>query len=335
MGRAVLLSCLPWAALVLALAACLVLLIRFSRARLRLGRLRELHRDQGGGVESLSFVLTVPLFVMVMMLIVQASQLMIGTIVVHYAAFAAARSAIVWIPARLGSYGPEWENCISWYYVDPEAPDQVLPVLDPTDPDYGPAEGGVTYVVVPGSPKYQKIERAAAMACAPISPSRNLGLSLSGEGQGAAEILKSLYGSMVPGSGENARIPRRLENKLAYATRATQVELRFFHTNRYPEVPLVPYPHLDDDPSDMVVEYMFNELAWLDSITVTVKHQMALLPGPGRLLARTVRHPDGSSDRVARGIDRIGDVYVYPLEASATLGNEGQKSVVPYVHDLY
>ena len=335
MSRTVLLSCLPWAALVLVLAACLVWLIRISRARLRLGRLRGLHRDQRGGVQSLSFVLTVPFFVMVMLLIVQASQLMIGTIVVHYAAFAAARSAVVWIPARVGSYGPEWENCISWYYVDPEAPDQVFPILDPSDPDYGPTEGGLTYVVVPGSPKYEKIELAAAMACAPICPSRDLGLGLSGDGQAAAETVKALYGSMVPGADENARIPRRLENKLAYAARATQVEVRFFHTNRYPEVPLVPYPHLDDDPSDLVVEYMFNELAWLDSITVTVKHQMALLPGPGRLLARTARRGDGSPDRVAQGIDRIGDVYVYPLEASATLGNEGQKSVIPYVHDLY
>jgi hypothetical protein len=334
MGRAVLLSCLPWAALVLVLGACLVLLARFSRARLQLGRLRTLHRDQGGGVQSLSFVLTVPFFVMVMMLIVQASQLMIGTIVVHYAAFAAARSAVVWIPARVGSYGPEWENCISWYYLDPEAPDQVMPILDPADPDYGPGEGGVTFVVVPGSPKHWKIELAAAMACAPICPSRDLGIDLSGEGQAVADTMKAFYGAMVPGSEQNARIPRRLENKLAYATRATEVEVRFFHTNRYPEVPLVPYPHLDDDRSDMRVEYMFNELAWLDPITVTVKHQMALLPGPGRLLARRARRPDGSPDRVAEGIGRIGDVYVYPLEASATLGNEGQKSVIPYVHDL-
>jgi hypothetical protein len=262
------------------------------------------------------------------------SQLMIGTVVVHYAAFAAARSAIVWIPARLGSFGPEWENCISSYYVDPEAPDQVVPILDPSHPDYGPAEGGVTYVVVPGSPKYRKIERAAVMACAAISPSRDLGRGLSSEGRAVADVVQSLYGSMVPDADQNARIPRRLENKLAYAAQATEVEVRFFHANCYPEVPLVPYPHLDDDPSDLTVEYMFNELGWLDPVTVTVKHDMALLPGPGRLLARRVRYPDGSPDEVAETIRRAGGTYVYPLEATATLGNEGQKSVIPYEHPV-
>ena len=44
-----------------------------------------------GSVQTLSFVLTLPIFIMVMMLIVQVSQLMIGLIVVHYAAYAAAR----------------------------------------------------------------------------------------------------------------------------------------------------------------------------------------------------------------------------------------------------
>jgi hypothetical protein len=31
----------------------------------------------------------------------------------------------------------------------------------------------------------------------------------------------------------------------------------------------------------------------------------------------------------------VGDVYVYPLEASATLGNEGEKSVWPYGYVEY
>jgi hypothetical protein len=34
-------------------------------------------------VQSLSFVLTLPVFIMVMLMIVQVSQLMIGTVVVH------------------------------------------------------------------------------------------------------------------------------------------------------------------------------------------------------------------------------------------------------------
>lgn len=334
MGRAVLFNCLPWLILLVALFVCLRLLVRLDGTRLRLGRLKELHKNQTGAVQTLSFVLTLPFFIMVMLLILQVSQLMIGTIVVHYAAFSAARSAMVWIPARVDTTGFEWENSISICYVDPEASDQVFPILDASDPDFGPAEGGLTYVVAPGSPKYRKIASAAVMACAPICPSRDLGLGLSTEGLQAAEIVKSLYGSMVPGSELNARIPRRLENKLAYAETATQVEVRFFHSNAYPEPPLVMYPHLDENPYDPVIEYMPNELGWQDPITVTVKHQMALLPGPGRLLAKMVRRPDGSPDDVAETIGRTGNVYVYPLEASATLGNEGQKSVIPYEHHL-
>ena len=329
MGRAVALACLPWLALLVVSFACGYLLVRLNEARIEPGRLRRLHRDQAGGVQSLSFVLTLPFFVMVMLFIVQVSQLMIGTIVVHYAAFAAARSAVVWIPARLGQ--EETENCISAYYPDPEAGDQVVPILDPLDPNYGPGEGGTTYLVEPGGPKYNKIATAALMACMPICPSRDLGLGLPGESQAAGEIIKTLYRSMVPGSEENARIPRRLENKLAYALEATQIEIRFYHTNRYPEPPLVPYPHLDDDPHDFILEFSPNrELGWQDPITVTVKHQLALLPGPGRLLARWVRHPDGSRDTVAETIRSAGKVYVYPLKASATMGNEGQKSVIPY-----
>ena len=52
-------------------------------------------------MQSLSFVLTLPVFIFIMMMIVQVSQLMIGIVVVHYAAFAAARSAAVWIPAAM------------------------------------------------------------------------------------------------------------------------------------------------------------------------------------------------------------------------------------------
>ena len=101
MARAILTACLPWLALLLMLILAAWALLRFSRAQLRLGRLLELHRDEAGSVQSLSFVLTLPLFIMIMMMIVQVSQLMIGTVVVHYAAFAAARSAAVWIPAAM------------------------------------------------------------------------------------------------------------------------------------------------------------------------------------------------------------------------------------------
>ena len=69
------------------LAGCALLLAGLSRARLELGRLRQLHADQRGSAQSLSFVLTLPLFIMVLLFIVQVSQLMIGKVVVEYAAY--------------------------------------------------------------------------------------------------------------------------------------------------------------------------------------------------------------------------------------------------------
>lgn len=326
MYHAILLGCLPWLVLLVVLFICLRLLIRVEQARPRPGRLLSLHVDQSGSAQTLSFVLTLPFFVMIVLLILQVSQVMIGTVVVHYAAFAAARSAIVWIPARVGA-DSELENRISAYIIDPDAEDQVFPILDPDDENYGPAEGGVTYLVEPGGGKFEKISSAAVLACAPICPSRDLELDTREETASAAEIIKSVYDSLVPSSDLNERIPRRLENKLAYAKQSTKVEIRFFHPNSEP--PLVTY-FLPDD----IGTFYFNELGWQDPITVTVTHQMALLPGPGRLLARPVRHPDGSYDETSQRIGRIGGVYVYPLTASITLGNEGEKSVIPHVHQI-
>ena len=58
----------------------LAVVIRGSGCRLNLRRLGELHRCQKGGVQSLSFVLTLPIFVMIVMFIVQVSQLMIAQV---------------------------------------------------------------------------------------------------------------------------------------------------------------------------------------------------------------------------------------------------------------
>ena len=74
-----------------------------------------------------------------------------------------------------------------------------------------------------------------------------------------------------------------------------------------------------------------NEVGWQDTITVTVNYQFPLLPGPGRMLARYVVGPSGK-DTVAATIQNQGGVYTYPLQASATIGNEGEKSVVTYVY---
>ena len=323
MGRELLLACLPWLGLLLAAGVVLLLLMRLNGSRPDPRRLARLHRDEVGSVQSLSFVLVLPFFVMVILFIVQVSQLMIGTVVVHYAAYAAARAAIVWIPANLSEYKPE--NCISARYLDPEALDQVAPSLE------GPTDGGLTYVILPEGPKYEKILSAAALACVPIAPSRDLGLVPQGRAAVAADILDRTYRAITQDDGSNPRLTQRLQNKLAYALDQTAIEVRFHHRNREP--PLEWSPMFTD--VTLADYFRENELGWQDQIRVIVHHNLALLPGPGRFLARSQPPSAGATDEVASRIQRIGGVYVYPLSATITLGNEGEKSVIPYAFPIH
>lgn len=302
MHRELLLSLWPWFAMLVGTVGGMLLLVRCSGAQLRLPRLRRLHDDEQGGVQSLSFVLTLPLFMMCLAFILQISQVLIGTIVVHYAAFAAARSAIVWIPATLGP-GNEQEDCIG-----------VRALL-------GEVDGGLQYEIRPGGRKYRQIQFAAALACAPICPSRETALARE-HGHPASAALQRAYAGLAPGAATNPRVPMRLDNKLAYSLANTQVRITFVHPNEEP--PFARYLILDD-----IQEFYPNEVGWQDPITVTVTHQFALLPGPGRLLAK--RAPTATSaDRLSARIGQSSDVFVYAITASATLSNEGEKSVLPY-----
>ncbi len=333
MGRAILLACLPWAALLLVLVACLYLILRFNHSRARWSRIMELHRDEVGGVQSLGFVLTLPFFVIIMLFIVQVSQLMVATVVVHYSAFAAARSAIVWIPSQMTP--PEGCNRIglTGFPFDVTAEDHTIPVVDPTDSSFGPGRGGLTYTIDMSqyTPKQRKIITSAGMALLPIGPSRDLGLTIPPHATYANDALDSAYKTMVPSSTSNSRISARLRNKLAYVMENTWLRVQFFHKNSEP--PLYnpwggPY-YKGYDPG----QFYPNEVGWQDTVTVTVYHNLALLPGPGRLLARRVVHPEGIPDYVADKIQPSGDVYKYLLHASATMQNEGEIPVLPYVQD--
>jgi hypothetical protein len=327
MGRAVLLACVPWLAMLAASIFAAWALARFSRARLRLGRLRSLHGDEAGAAQTLAFVLTLPVFVWVLMLIVQISQLMIGTIVVHYAAFAAARAASVWIPAGLAGDDAEGENRISNLAPDPNATDQNFPTLDPSDPNYGSSQGEVTYLVSPGSPKYTKIASAAVLAVVPISPSKDYGFQASDQSSTLGTLIEA-YQTLTPNSTTKTGLDKRLDHKLAYAASNTDVEIRIHHKNE--ELPLQVTWGLPDDPG----QYYDNEIGWQDLIEVTVKYKLALLPGPATLLFHNVPGPAGYVDHTAESLKREGNVTYRLLEASATMGNEGQQSVIPYVYQL-
>ena len=311
MHRDVLVACVPYGLALLACVVALRVLVAFSGARFCPGRLARLHRDQSGAVQSLSFVLTLPVFVMILMFIVQLSQVTIARVVLEYAAFAAARSAIVWIPANLGP--GEEENRIGRlrYLGD---------VLEEDGNMYS------EYEVEPDGPKFRKIHFAAAMACLPICPSRDVGEPRDHPGNAAAGALIRAYQAYAPGATANPRIPARIRNKLAYALNNTRLRILIRHKDEEPplmQYGLAPYPE----------EFTGNEIGWQDQVVVTVEHDFVLLPGPGRILAQ----PAGSESdaQVAQRVRSRYRLFVLPMSATVRLGNEGEKSVLPYVQRTY
>jgi len=317
MTHAVLMALVPWIAMLLASIAALVVLARISRAKWDLRRLVRLHTDQQGSVQSLSFVLTLPLFIWVVMFIVQVSQLMVGQVVVHYAAYAAARAAAVWIAADLSQQDAEEEpNRVGGY------------LLETTTSDPTTGAVGSIYLLGDSGLKYQKIRHAAVMACMGISPSRALGASYVTETSAVADSLTDAYNALTQSS--NGYTSRRIQNKLAYADANTAVEVRFFHSDNEP--PLNPLGS-DFYSAELGTYFRYNEVGWRDSITVNVKHKLALLPGPGRLLA-TTQYGAGPASGVSgeSSTSVYADTYCYLLTASATIGNEGERSVISYAY---
>lgn len=65
MTRDAILACWPWLATLIVLVVGLCLTVRLNQTRLEWRRLILLHADQGGGSQTLSFVLTLPLFIMI------------------------------------------------------------------------------------------------------------------------------------------------------------------------------------------------------------------------------------------------------------------------------
>ena len=195
MQREMLIAILPWLSVLVVSCLCLCLLVRAFGGTWSRERLRSLHADQTGAVQSLSFVLTLPVFVMVLLFILQVSQLMIGTVTVHYAAFAAARSAAVWIPANLGT--GEEENRVGGLQFRSRA------------------ANGTTYRMLPGGAKFNQIRYAAALACAPISPSRNTSAGATrSAGSGAAFLTARL---LAPGATQLPRTAARIAGIVATA----------------------------------------------------------------------------------------------------------------------
>ena len=351
MHRAILIACFPYFLWLLAGFAGLWLVLRISGGRLALAKLRGLHRCQQGGVQTLSFVLTLPVFMMIVLFIVQVSQLMIGITVVHYAAFAAARAASVWIPAHIS--------------------------LDEPANDMGPlaiAEGNFSYpdwyttqktnfnTISPQEKatvaKYYRVWSAAALACMPIAPSHQYmttsAMQQIGSQNGVTIPMTTLYQSLVSRTSGNPQIANRLRNKAAYAFDHTMIVISgtdiSMNGSNGPTYNPVSHPQ----PTDMYsAEYNFpqawqykrSEIGWQDPITVMVKFDFPLLTGPGRFLSpghfmsAKLSPAGGTPDRVSNRIQIWNknahpgyseNVYFTILTASATITNEGMKSSIAF-----
>jgi hypothetical protein len=166
---------------------------------------------------------------------------------------------------------------------------------------------------------------------------------------GAAMVMKELYESLSPESSRNSRIPGRIDHKLAYSFQNTAVRLEFRDKNTFrgptynPRV-AVRDPQtggvLRDDEGEVVRSWDPHEVGWEDPVRVLVTHEFALLPGPGRVLAKYLVRTNEEPDRVAERIDIRTNasrerLYTTSIIASATLTNDGFKTLMPYEQESY
>ncbi|MFM8285795.1 MAG: TadE/TadG family type IV pilus assembly protein [Planctomycetaceae bacterium] len=310
------------------------------------GRWRELPRCESGSVQSLAFVLTFPIFLMVVLLIIQISQLMLGIAVVHYAAFSAARTAIVWLPAHTDLPDEQANHVLA---ASLERGGAVIPgggggqfPYWASSPQWGPARG-------PGGvDKMHRVWRTAALACAPLAPTRRVTRSEPLPTY-LSEAASEAWLLLAPKLVQSAYYKQRLQRQVDYSIYNTLVVVRGRDADGASGPTYNPYPghyiqQYDQSVGQTVavwVPWDPFELGWEDPVTVSVYHNFALLPGPGRFLSEKLvapRTPDLVSRhlREQQGANHpLGDergLYVVTLEAHSTLQMEGLKSVMPYRH---
>ncbi|MBM79051.1 MAG: hypothetical protein CMJ78_00460 [Planctomycetaceae bacterium] len=341
MSRTILQDLVPSAIALITAFVALLIVIRVSKCRFSFARLRQIHGCETGAVQSLATVLTLPLFIMIVMFIIQVSELMHGIIAVNYSTFAGVRAAAVWIPSnpRAG---------------DMQMLENVLPLpitennpimLNNGAPLTGPRATMQPRVSTEYVEKYQRILNSTAMALAPACPSHDYGFQVQGSAAQLQDAAMTAYLDMVPEARESTKVPRRIQSKIAYAIRNTSVIVEFEDKDTLqgptynPRVPvrMENGQVVVDDQGRVVRNWNPHEVGWQDPMTVTVVHHFALLPGPGRFLAKYLVR-DNYSDRTASRINQLSapngeSVYTVMITASAQMTSEGFKPIMSYVQN--
>ena len=270
-------------------------------------RLRGLDDCQEGGVQSLALVMTLPFLVGTVLLLVQLSQVLIGVMTVQYAAFAAARSAVVWIPASVEDQDPTRGNDST----GENEIDVVIPRGDAIELTPGLREN---------SRKFREIQAAAVQACVAISPARAVG----GPRAGAAEVAESVDAFLTfQQLNHDPRLARwriAASNRWSYSVANTRVSLVFLGQPR-----LTPTYNPVGHP---VVAHESHEAGWDEAVTVIVTHEVSLVPGPGRWLFQRANWGSvpGNLTSNSTGSGRLDRV---PVSGSVTLSLAGLQSNRP------
>jgi len=146
---------------------------------------------QESGTATIEFCMVFPIVMFLILILVQSTLLMVGNQFVHYAAFAATRSAIVYIPADYSHLGIEGRNTI--------VPDE-------------------------GSPKFDAIRAAAYLAVMPVCGK----LDESNENLRTGEFINGLNEHFASYGQDSPRWVNTLAaSRLRYAAENTDVQVLY------------------------------------------------------------------------------------------------------------
>ena len=174
-------------------SVALLLLGAVVLGRLGRGARQSRQRDPAGqtrGTATIEFALVIPVMLFLILLLAQTTFVMAGNLFVHYAAFAATRSAVVYIPADHGPYEPP-------------------NVLDDA----------------PGSPKFDAIRSAAVFALAPIAGAMPSG---SAPSQAVTEAIDQYY--QAYGRNPPRWVETLIADRLRYANDQLRTRVTVMHT---------------------------------------------------------------------------------------------------------